>query len=108
MEKRFGSGTRTSKKISIVQHILGVDSKETQMKRWLAIFCMCALSGAVEAGTDPFVGSFTHDYTRLKNDSVWTVKKTGATWQVRVPGSNETVRARPISKTERGAFWEQM
>lgn len=78
------------------------------MKRWLAIFCMCALSGAVEAGTDPFVGSFTHDYTRLKNDPVWTVKKSGATWQVHVHGANETVRARPVSNTERAAFWEQM
>lgn len=78
------------------------------MKRLLTAFCLCALAGGVRAGIDPFVGSFTHDFTHIKNDSVWTVKKTGSAWQVRAHGANQTVRARPATDGERAAFWEQM
>jgi hypothetical protein len=78
------------------------------MKRLLAVFCLCALTGAAYAETDPFVGSFTHDFTRPKNESVWTVKKSGAAWQVLVHGSHETVHARRMSDAERMAFWEQL
>jgi hypothetical protein len=81
---------------------------EIQMKRLLTVLCLYALVGSASAGLDPLVGSFTHDFTRVKNDAVWTVKKTGSAWQVRVHGSNETVRARPATKAERAAFWDQM
>ena len=78
------------------------------MKRLLSVFFSFALAGAASAASDPLVGSFTHDFTRTKNDPVWTVKKTGSAWQVRVHGANETVRARPATNAERAAFWEQM
>jgi hypothetical protein len=78
------------------------------MKRLLTVFCLYALAGAACAQTDPLVGSFTHDFTRPKNQSVWTVKKTAAVWQVRVHGSNETLHARRASDGEKAAFWEQV
>lgn len=74
----------------------------------LSVFCLCAPTGAAYAETDPFVGRFTHDYTRSKDESVWTVKKSGAAWQVLIHGSRETVSARRTSDAERKAFWEQM
>ncbi|MFC5476637.1 hypothetical protein [Massilia suwonensis] len=78
------------------------------MNRLLTVFCLWAFAGGVSAGTDPLVGSFTHDFTRIKNDSVWTVKKTGSVWKVRVHGSNEIAGARLVSDSEKAAFWEQM
>lgn len=78
------------------------------MKRSLLVFCLCVLTSTAYAETDPLVGSFTHDFTRPKNQSVWTVKKSGATWQVLLHGSHETVRARVATDAERTAFWEQM
>jgi hypothetical protein len=81
---------------------------EIYMKHLLAVFCLYALVGTASASTDPLVGSFTHDFTRVKNDPVWTVKKTGSVWQVRLHGANATVQARPATNAERAAFWEQM
>ena len=78
------------------------------MRRLLAVLCLYVFAGAASASTDPLVGSFTHDFTRVKNDPVWTVKKTGSAWQVRLHGANATVHARPATNAERAAFWEQM
>jgi hypothetical protein len=78
------------------------------MKRLLTVFYLSALAGVACAETNPLAGSFTHNFTRAENQSVWTVKKAGTAWQVRVHGSNETLRARPVSDAERAAFWEQM
>jgi len=78
------------------------------MKRFLAVVCLYALTGSASARNDPLVGSFTHNFTRVKNDPVWTVKKTGTAWHVRVHGANEPVHARLATNAERAAFWEQM
>jgi hypothetical protein len=45
------------------------------MKPLLTVLSLYALVGSASAGLDPLVGSFTHDFTRVKNDAVWTVKK---------------------------------
>lgn len=78
------------------------------MKSLLVVFCLCALTDAAYAETDPFVGRFTHDYTCSKDESVWTVKKSGTAWQALVHGSHETVSARRTSDAEQKAFWEQV
>ena len=78
------------------------------MKRLLAVICLYVLAGSASAETNPLLGSFTHDFTRPSNQSVWTVKKVGTAWQVRVHGANETVRAKRMSDAEKAAFWEQM
>lgn len=57
------------------------------MKRLLAVLCLYVLGGSAIADANPLVGSFTHDFTRPKNQSVWTVKKAGLVWQVRVHGA---------------------
>ena len=77
------------------------------MKRLLSVLTLYVLAGSASAETSPLVGSFTHDFTRPSNQSVWTVKKAGAAWQVRLHGGNQTVRARPATDAERAA-WEKM
>jgi hypothetical protein len=78
------------------------------MNRLLTVFCLCTLTSHAVAATDFLLGSFTHDFTRPKNQSVWTVKKSGTAWQVIVHDSNETLPARQVGKEGRMQFWEQM
>lgn len=78
------------------------------MKSLLAVFFLYILTGTAFAETNPLVGRFTHDFTSPKNQSVWTVKRTGNAWQVLVHGSHQTVRARQIGDAERAEFWDQM
>jgi len=78
------------------------------MKRILAVILLSAMTTAVSANPDSVVGQFTHDFTLPKNQPVWTVKKTGTTWQVLFHGSNETLSAKQVDEAGKAAFWEQM
>ena len=78
------------------------------MKRLITVFSLSTVSVPLLAAPQPLVGQFTHDYTRPKNASVWTVKKSGAEWRVLVHGSKGAVLATRVSEAERKAFWEKM
>lgn len=53
-------------------------------------------------------GKFTHDYTKLKNDVVWTVTKSEGKWKVFVHGSKEQFPAQKATQFEREIFWKSM
>lgn len=71
-----------------------------------ALFLFC-VSIPLLAAPEPLSGQFTHDFTRPKNASVWTVIKSGAEWRVLVHGAKETV-ATKVTEGGRKAFWEKM
>lgn len=78
------------------------------MKRVISVLFLLCVSCPLLAAPEPLSGQFTHDFTRTKNASVWTVKKSGTEWRVFVHGSKGAVPATKVSEAERKAFWEKM
>ena len=74
----------------------------------LLIVLLALGSSPLLAQDDALVGSFGHEFTRVRDIPVWLVSHQPAGYRVRRTGDDNTFDAHEWTEGERAAFWERM